>query len=409
MNSLYSSQLLSECLITQNPVSKILDFGQHSYADTFIAENQLHLSEPVFPLQLFLNAESGSIQLGFVSNDDERYNLYEYSYTSSNSKVSRNHWDEFADFAINKYRSYNFAVEIGSNDGYLIKQFSKNNKKILGVDCSKQMCDLANANDVNSIQRVFGLSVAKEIEEAYGKADIIMANNVFNHSNNPLDFAKAVARLLSKDGVFIFEVPYWLCMVESNRFVDMVYHEHISYFTVKSCVNLLKAAGLTMIDYQIVDYHGGSLRIEAKLAGSNQNEQKILEAIEKETAAGLFDLNFYTKFQKKMEQDRANWLQNFYDLLKNDPGAVVIGVGAAAKANTWLNWHRLDKTLLHCITDASKSKQGKYTPLSRIPIASDDEFAKHERPYALILSWNISTELKQILLKINPNIRFISQ
>lgn len=409
MNSLYSSQLLSECLITQNPVSKILDFGQHSYADTFIAENQLHLSEPVFPLQLFLNSESGSIQLGFVSNDDERYNLYEYSYTSSNSKVSRNHWDEFANFAINKYTDYNFAVEIGSNDGYLIKQFAKNNKKILGVDCSKQMCDLANANDVNSIQRVFGLSVAKEIEEAYGKADIIMANNVFNHSNNPLDFAKAVARLLSKDGVFIFEVPYWLCMVESNRFVDMVYHEHISYFTVKSCVNLLKAAGLTMIDYQIVDYHGGSLRIEAKLAGSNQNEQKILEAIEKETAAGLFDLNFYTKFQKKMEQDRANWLQNFYDLLKNDPGAVVIGVGAAAKANTWLNWHRLDKTLLHCITDASKSKQGKYTPLSRIPIASDDEFAKHERPYALILSWNISTELKQILLKINPNIRFISQ
>ena len=409
MNSLYSSQLLSECLITQNPVSKILDFGQHSYADTFIAENQLHLSEPVFPLQLFLNSESGSIQLGFVSNDDERYNLYEYSYTSSNSKVSRNHWDEFANFAINKYTDYNFAVEIGSNDGYLIKQFAKNNKKILGVDCSKQMCDLANANDANSIQRVFGLSVAKEIEEAYGKADIIMANNVFNHSNNPLDFAKAVAHLLSKDGVFIFEVPYWLCMVESNRFVDMVYHEHISYFTVKSCVNLLKAAGLTMIDYQIVDYHGGSLRIEAKLAGSNQNEQKILEAIEKETAAGLFDLNFYTKFQKKMEQDRANWLQNFYDLLKNDPGAVVIGVGAAAKANTWLNWHRLDKTLLHCITDASKSKQGKYTPLSRIPIASDDEFAKHERPYALILSWNISTELKQILLKINPNIRFISQ
>ena len=409
MNSLYSSQLLSECLITQNPVSKILDFGQHSYADTFIAENQLHLSEPVFPLQLFLNAESGSIQLGFVSNDDERYNLYEYSYTSSNSKVSRNHWDEFANFAINKYRSYNFAVEVGSNDGYLIKQFAKNNKKILGVDCSKQMCDLANANDVNSIQRVFSLSVAKEIEEAYGKADIIMANNVFNHSNNPLDFAKAVARLLSKDGVFIFEVPYWLCMVESNRFVDMVYHEHISYFTVKSCVNLLKAAGLVMVDYQIVDYHGGSLRVEAKLAGNVENEQKILEAIEKETAAGLFDLHFYSKFQKKLELDRANWLQAFYDLLKNDPGAVVIGVGAAAKANTWLNWHRLDKTLLHCITDASKSKQGKYTPLSRIPIASDDEFAKHERPYALILSWNISTELKQILLKINPNIRFISQ
>lgn len=409
MNSLYKSDILDKCLISNNPVFKILDFGQHSYADTFISENQLHLSEPVFPLQLFLNPESGSIQLGYVSNDEERYNLYEYSYTSSNSKVSRNHWDEFAAFAINKYTDYNFAVEIGSNDGYLIKQFAKNNKKILGVDCSKQMCDLANANDATSIQRVFSSSVANEIEKTCGKADIIIANNVFNHSNNPLDFAKAVAQLLSKDGVFIFEVPYWLNMVESNRFVDMVYHEHISYFTVKSCVNLLNAAGLTMVDYQIVDYHGGSLRVEAKLNDDNKNAEKIQNAIKVETEVGLFDINFYVSFQKKMEIYRSNWLQEFYNILMHDPDAVIIGVGAAAKANTWLNWHRLDKTLIHCITDASKSKQGKYTPLSRIPIMSDDEFAKHKQPYALILSWNISSELKQILLKINPNIRFISQ
>jgi SAM-dependent methyltransferase len=409
MNSLYKSKFLSDCLITGNPVQKILDFGQHSYADTFIAENQLHLSEPVFPLQLFLNPESGLIQLGYMSDDEERYNLYEYSYTSSNSKISRKHWDEFAAHAISKYGNYQFAVEIGSNDGYLIGQFNKSGKKILGVDCSKQMCDTANANGVRSIQRVFGVSVANEVLNSDGKADIIIANNVFNHSNNPLDFAKAVAALLSDDGVFIFEVPYWLIMIQSNRFVDMVYHEHISYFTVKSCLNLLNAAGLEMVDFEIVDYHGGSLRVEAKLKSDNQNKEKILNAIEEETAAGLYDIEFYNRFQKKLELDRANWLKKFYELLENDPGAVVIGVGAAAKANTWLNWHRLDKTLLHCITDASKSKQGKCTPLSRIPIRGDDEFTKHERPYALILSWNISDELKQILLKINPNIRFISQ
>jgi SAM-dependent methyltransferase len=409
MNSLYKSKFLSDCLITGNPVQKILDFGQHSYADTFIAENQLHLSEPVFPLQLSLNPESGLIQLGYMSDDEERYNLYEYSYTSSNSKISRKHWDEFAAHAISKYGNYQFAVEIGSNDGYLIGQFNKSGKKILGVDCSKQMCDTANANGVRSIQRVFGVSVANEVLNSDGKADIIIANNVFNHSNNPLDFAKAVAALLSDDGVFIFEVPYWLIMIQSNRFVDMVYHEHISYFTVKSCLNLLNAAGLEMVDFEIVDYHGGSLRVEAKLKSDNQNKEKILNAIEEETAAGLYDIEFYNRFQKKLELDRANWLKKFYELLENDPGAVVIGVGAAAKANTWLNWHRLDKTLLHCITDASKSKQGKCTPLSRIPIRGDDEFTKHERPYALILSWNISDELKQILLKINPNIRFISQ
>ena len=409
MNSLYTSKVLKNCLISGNSVEKILDFGQHSYADTFIAENQLHLSEPVFPLQLFLNKDSGMIQLGYMSDDEERYNLYEYSYTSSNSKVSRKHWDEFAAYALNKYGDYKFSIEIGSNDGYLINQFAKNNKKILGIDCSKQMCDTANSNGVRSIQRVFSLPVAQEVLSEDGKADIIIANNVFNHSNNPLDFAKAVATLLSDNGVFIFEVPYWLVMVQSNRFVDMVYHEHISYFTVKSCRNLLNAAGLEMVDFDIVDYHGGSLRVEAKLKGHNPNKEKILNAIEEETKAGLYDVEFYHRFQKKLELDRANWLKKFYELLENDPNAVVIGVGAAAKANTWLNWHRLDKTLLHCITDASQSKQGKYTPLSRIPIRGDNEFAKHERPYALILSWNISDSLKQILLNINPNIRFISQ
>lgn len=396
---------MNKCLITGKPTTKILDFGMHSYADTFIGENQLQLSEPVLPLEVYLNQDSGSIQLGCISNDYDRYNLYEYSYTSSNSKFSRDHWDSFAKYVINKY-PYNFAIEIGSNDGYLINQFKP--KKILGVDASNEMVANALLNGIPSIQRLFRPLVAKEILFAHGKADIIIANNVFNHSNDPLEFAKSVASLLSKDGVFIFEVPYWWNMISSNRFVDMVYHEHISYFTIKSCYNLLKAAGLVIVDYQIVDYHGGSLRIEAKLAG-NREHKEIQDVIEEENEAGLFDPKFYAHFQKKMELDRAEWLSKFYAILNNEPNAVIIGVGAAAKANTWLNWHRLDKTLIHCITDASKSKQGKYTSLSRIPIRSDDEFAKHEKPYALILSWNISNSLKQTLLNINPNIRFISQ
>jgi hypothetical protein len=99
----------------------------------------------------------------------------------------------------------------------------------------------------------------------------------------------------------------------------------------------------------------------------------------------------------------------FYEIMAADPDAVIIGVGAAAKANTWMNWHGLNKTHLHCITDSSEFKQGKFTPLSRIPICGDDEFAQHANPYALVLSWNIGEPLKQALLKINPNTKFISQ
>ena len=123
-NNITFSDLVAECVISKAPVEKILDFGQHAYADTFIRSDQLHLSEPVFPLQVYLNADSGSIQLGYVSSAEDRYNLYSYSYTSSNSKTARNHWDEYAQ-TIKSRGHTGLVVEIGSNDGYLVAQFEQ--------------------------------------------------------------------------------------------------------------------------------------------------------------------------------------------------------------------------------------------------------------------------------------------
>jgi len=123
----------------------------------------------------------------------------------------------------------------------------------------------------------------------------------------------------------------------------------------------------------------------------------------------LFDVTFYKKLQIQFERSKIKWLSSFYKLLNDDPNAIVIGVGAAAKANTWIKWHGLDNTLIRCITDASEHKQGKYTPLTRIPILADEEFANYDRPYALVLSWNIGEGLRKAILKINPKTRFIEQ
>jgi len=409
MSKITESTHLDRCLITGEFVTKILDFGQHAYADTFIAEDQLHMSEPVFPLQLHLNSSSGQIQLGFVSDAEDRYNLYSYSYTSSNSKTARDHWDEYASTIKSKYNTEGLVVEIGSNDAYLIKQFQDTDTKVLGIDSSQTMCDIAKEKGVDSLAALFNIDTAVEVAEEHGKASVIIANNVFNHANDPVNFASGVSQLLDKDGIFVFELPYWASMIESGRFVDMVYHEHISYFTIKSAWNLLQQVGLDIVDFDIVDYHGGSIRVIAKHTTNNGMPFLVRGAIENETAMGLFDTTFYTKLQDKFEKQRNAWLLNFYQILADEPDAVIIGVGAAAKANTWLNWHKLDKTVLTCITDASQFKQGKYTPLTRIPIRSDDEFAKHEKPYALVLSWNIGEPLKKALLSINPNTRFISQ
>jgi SAM-dependent methyltransferase len=408
-NTITQSQLIDQCMITGKPVTKILDFGQHAYADTFIGADQLNLSEPVFPLQVYMNSESGSIQLGYVSHAEDRYNLYSYSYTSSNSQTARNHWHNYAQDLEHKFPIKGLMVEIGSNDGYLLRQFRRPGVQTLGVDSSAEMCEMAILSGVETVHALFDYTVSEKIKFKHGSARFICANNVFNHANNPVAFAQGVANLLSPDGVFVFEVPYWLSMIESGRFTDMVYHEHPSYFTVKMAWNILAEAGMEIIDYDIVDYHGGSLRVFAQRHITGQMPVKIKDAIAKETQIGLFDSRFYQAVQRRFEQQRDQWLKDFYQLRLAEPEAVFIGVGAAAKANTWLTWHGLNKTHLHCVTDSSAHKQGKYTPLSRIPILDDAEFAQHDRPYALILSWNIGEGLKRAILNINPNTRFISQ
>ena len=409
MTNITTSQAVTHCLISQQPVAKILDFGQHAYADTFVAEDQLNLSEPVFPLQVNLNADSGSIQLGYVSHAEDRYSLYSYSYTSSNSQTARNHWDEYATTVKQRCASMKFAVEIGSNDGYLINQFRGEGVRAIGIDPSMDMCRIAKERGVEVMPAMFCEPVAKDLAKRVGGANVVMANNVFNHANDPVSFARAVCQLLDDDGLFVFEVPYWLSMIESGRFTDMVYHEHPTYFTIKMAWNTLKAAGLEITDFDVVDYHGGSLRVFARRDTGAAMPVAIEDAIARETQIGLFDTGFYQVVQRRFEQQRDAWLCQFYEIRQTEPDAVFIGVGAAAKANTWLTWHGLNKTHLKYVTDASAFKQGKYTPLSRIPIAHDLVFAEYERPYALILSWNIGPGLRQAILNINPNTRFLQQ
>ena len=396
-----------KCLITGEKMHKILDFGMHPYADTFVNDNQLHLSEPVFPLECYLNPNSGQIQLGYLTNAYDRYNLYAYSYTSSNSNFATKHWNSYHASLVEKFNVNNSnIVEIGANDGYLAHLFLKEKNTVIAVDSSKEMCDLARDRGVIVHNELFDFDVSNQIIKMHGKAKLVIANNVFNHSNNPLDFAKGVKNLLTEDGVFVFELPYWGSTYESDKF-DQVYHEHVSYFTVKSSFNLLKHAGMDLFDFQIVDYHGGSLRVFARIGQTGFSSNYVLDAIKKEEELGLFEPSTYLNWQKKLVQKRDEFLSELYTLRVANPDVPIIGVGAAAKANTFLNYYCLNKTVVQFITDSSNHKIGKYTPLTRIPIVDDTFFANHPKVYALILSWNISESLKEVLKKINPNIQFI--
>ncbi len=401
-------KLTDRCLISGGKLEKILDLGMHPYADTFISADQLGMTEPVLPLECYLCSESGQIQLGYISNDFERYNLYSYSYTSSNSTFSRNHWDDYHQTMVSRFDLQNkFIVEIGSNDGYLIQQFQPDNK-ILGVDPSRAMADIATTQyGVETINDFFTSTSSQKIKTDFESADLIIANNVFNHANDPLDFAKGVHSLLKDGGIFVFESPYWLDTIQSQHF-DQIYHEHISYFTVRSAHYLLTKVGLEVFDVERVDYHGGSIRVYARKVStvSPHPAPVIADMIAKEVKLGLFEMATYVKFQKDITNTRDKFLSRLYNLKAQS--FPIVAVGAAAKGNTFLNFYGLDKTVIDFVTDSSPHKQGKYTPLTRIPIVGDEIFKEYNQGvYVLVLSWNINDILKENLLKINNKIEFL--
>ncbi|MBS3074207.1 methyltransferase domain-containing protein [Candidatus Pacearchaeota archaeon] len=397
------------CMVcNSSDMKEIINLGLHNFADTFLRKEDLEEPEKLYPLICDLCMSCGQVQLRAVTDPKERYMGHDYSYTSSNSKFSRKHWEEFANTIISRL-SLNpgkLVVEAGSNDGFLTKQFLLRGNKVLGVDPSDYMAKLAEKEGVKTIVGLFNKETARKILSEHGKAGLVIANNVFNHSNEPLEFARAAAEILEDNGTFVYEMPYWYISVKDEKF-DQIYHEHVSYFTVKSSAAITERAGMYIHDAEVVDYHGGSLRIYAKLKEGNEEHcEKALKMINDEEREGLFRVERYNELMSSVINKRNRFMEEVHHIKNN--GGKIIGVGAAAKGNTMLTYYNLNSGILDFVTDSSPHKQGKYTPATRVPITGDEIFSKYEKPHALILSWNISEQIKAILQKINPNIQFIT-
>src|SRR5712692_7625227 len=229
------------CLLCKwSDLKEVINLGMHPMADTFIPVGRLSEADRLYPLIVDLCERCGQIQLRAVTSPSERYVECDYSYTSSNSRVSREHWTHYAkEVAANTgLQQDDVVVEIGSNDGFLSAEFQKGGYRVLGVDPSPAMAALAASRDVKTYTALFETKTADELMSSpSARPRLICANNVFNHSNDPLDFAKAIRSLLAEDGTFVFELPYWSNLVEQVTF-DQIYHEHVTYFTVTYSINL---------------------------------------------------------------------------------------------------------------------------------------------------------------------------
>jgi SAM-dependent methyltransferase len=394
------------CLVCNSDnLDQILDFGLQPFADTFVPKDLLAETEPIFPLKLDLCQECGHVQTQIATNPEDRYAKYEYSFISSSSALARSHWQQYA-LDITKCKPPiidSFVLEIGSNDGYLGECLMNHNYTYLGIDASPVMVNLANNKGIKSWYGLFNGQLVDRIINEIAQADVIIANNVFNHIDNLEDFMVSISKVMKKDGYFIFEVPYWLQEFEQMNF-GKVYHEHVSYFTIRSVKRLLSKYDLVINNIELNDYHGGTMRVS--VGRDNECTEKIKQFELKEIQSNVFDNLAYSRIYNELLDKRIKTLE-LLSSYKVD-GIPIIGIGAAAKGNSFLNFHNLDYKMIDCITDVSPSKIGKYTPMSRIPIKTDDEFEKYTDVVGLILTENLSEKIKEILLSKNPKIKFIN-
>jgi SAM-dependent methyltransferase len=387
-------------------LAEIVDLGMHPMADTFVPAERRYEGDRIYPLICDLCGVCGQVQLRVVTDPNERYSHFDYSYTSSNSNFSRTHWTRYASEVASNASLAQGArvVEIGSNDGYLSARFNELGFRAFGVDPSRPMCALAGERGVATRTGLFTHELARGLIASLGeKPALIVANNVVNHANDPRDFAAGVRELLAEGGTFVFELPYWLRTILEGKF-DQIYHEHVSYFTVKFARNLFRAAEMTVVHAEEVNYHGGSIRVFVSHQGSA--DETVDRLIAQEESAGLFALATYSAFMRRVQSNRDAFLQRVFELKK--AGERLVCVGAAAKANTFLKYYNLDASIVDWITDASPSKIGKFTPATRIPIAGDDVLARYGRVHAIITSWNLADTLRSALLAINPRVEFLN-
>lgn len=379
----------------------VIDLGFHPCADTFVFEAKLSQVEPRFPLRVCLCRQCGHTQLAYVVPGHIRYQDTDYSYDSSNSPVSIGHFTDLARDVIKALDvgPNDIVCDVGSNIGTLLDAFKRiSGCRVIGIDPSANIAALANQQGIFTINDFFGMRAADEAVKI-GRPRVITATNVLNHSEDVAGFFDVVSRLIDPRGCVVFEVPYLLEMIKQTAF-DTIYLEHINYFSITPLARFLEPRGFGIERIEVSDYMCGTLRMYVR--PNAQHAPVVAQFIEREREYGLFSGGVYEAFMNRVRRLKYRLNKELYDI--KAAGGKVIGIGAATKGNTLLNYCNIDGDLLEYVTDSSPLKIGKITPGSHIPIVADESISK-DITHGLILPWNIAEYLTK---KLQPlGLKFI--
>jgi len=383
---------LERCRICKNKkLEKILDLGEMPLANAFLDKNQLSQKEISYPLRVVWCKSCGLLQIDEIVPPEVLFK--DYIYVSGTSEALRKHFEGLATEVVNNFKlnSESLVIDIGSNDGTLLKEFKKIGVKVIGVEPAVNISKIAQEKGITTVNDFFSENIARKIIKDNGKADAITATNVVAHTDDLDGLLKGVAYLLKDDGVFVIEAPYLVDLLEKVEF-DTIYHEHLSYFAVCPLKRLFEEYDFKIVNIERVKIHGGTIRIFITKKKSRYNINKnVNQLVSLEIKKGLNEVTAYRKFAERVEKLKED-LVNLIQKLKSE-NKKVIGYGAAAKGNTLLNYYHIGPELIEFIADLSPMKQNKFTPGTHIPVYSPERIYEIKPDYMLILAWNFADEI----------------
>ena len=368
-------------------LEEIISLGDLPPANAYISPDDLDFPEPRFPLSLRLCGTCGLAQLGHVVPAESLFRSYLF-FTSSSMRMSEHFSRLMVENAEEFAHPNGLVVEIGSNDGTALAALQGHGLRILGVDPSRNISVMAAARGVPTIAEFFTEAVAHEIVRVAGRADLIVGCNVLGHIDDLDDVCRGIRALLADDGAFVFEVPYLADLLEKTEY-DTIYHEHLSYFTIRPLAYLFQRHGLRLERVQFVPVHGGSIR--GTVMHGDAHSPKVEGLISTEVDAGLGGHPAVASFSSRVEELSAGLRARLADL--HASGVKVVGYGAPAKATVLLNYSDIDTSLLPVVLDSTPAKQGLHIPGTHQLIRPTSALEDEDPDMLLLLAWNHAEEI----------------
>ncbi|MQA79602.1 MAG: methyltransferase domain-containing protein [Streptosporangiales bacterium] len=368
-----------------------VDIGMSPPCESYVSADALDGPETFYPLHVRICDECLLVQLPAYVTAEDVFSDYAYFSSYSDSWVA--HAERFVAGMADRLGldEHSLVTEVASNDGYLLQHAVARGIRVLGVEPAGNVAVVAQERGIRTEVQFLGERTGTEIAERYGAADLVVGNNVFAHVPDLLDFVRGLRALVADHGMVSLEFPHLRRLIESRQY-DTIYHEHYSYYTLKTAAAALATGGLTVVDVEELPTHGGSLRVMAMPdAAAGEPSDMVGKVFAEEREAGLHTVEGHAGFARDVFEVKAALVEFLVSAAR--AGKSVAGYGAPGKGNTLLNHCGIREDLLPFTVDRSPHKHGMYLPGTHIPIHPPERLAEVRPDYILILPWNLREEI----------------